>query len=235
MSEKSETSEQWQGSPSMHIVTLHIWRIFQWSSWPFLMPCRICSCLSPPLSSSFFFFIHLCSLLICFLNLWPVSLFYVPSSENLLSPLPFPPAPLVSLKAFSWHLSPDNCFPGSAFQLHKAPCGPYLQVFSCIFLLSFGSYLICSVWILQSNGQTLLKCILGHSHPPWPPYCSEMADDTSFFFSSCQFQWIFHFWGLFQIMGIHFYFSSTNISWISPLKGSLCCQWETYRLSGSQG
>lgn len=53
-SQKLQSSDR--NLPVCILLTLHIWRIFQWSSWPFLMPGWLCSCLSPPLSSSFFFF-----------------------------------------------------------------------------------------------------------------------------------------------------------------------------------
>lgn len=165
-----------------------------------------------------------------------MSLFYIPSSENLLSPLPFPPVPLLSLQSLfltliPWQLLPWVCLLASESPMWSLPPGFFMYLPSFFWILS---NLFCLNSLIKwtntfSNTFWAIAILLDLLTAP------EMADDTSFFFGNCQFQWIFHFWGLFQIMGIHFYFSSTNISWISPLKGSLCCQWETYRLSGSQG
>lgn len=94
------------------------------------------------LSSFFFFFIHLCSLLICSLNFWPVSLFYIPSSKSLLSPLPFPPVLLLFLQSLFLTLIPQQLLPWVCLSASQSPMWSLRPVFV--------THLPSSFWILAN-------------------------------------------------------------------------------------
>lgn len=163
--------------PAFTLVCMNVWRLLQWSPEPFLILSGISPCLSSCLflSSFSFFYFFLCSFLICFLHFWPISLFYIPSSESLLSPPPLPPVSPFLTKHFLDTYPPNGGFPGSAFQLHKAPRGLHFQLFPCIFLLSSGSAFIHFVWILHSEWPIPPQTLFGPPHPHWPTQCPDVT------------------------------------------------------------
>lgn len=118
-------------------LVVNLWRIFQWSYWPFVMPINSVVFLLFFLSS-FFFLKNLSPVpLICFLNFWPVTLFYIPSSESLFSSLPFPPVPLLFLQRLSLTLIPWQLLPWVCLSASQSPCGPCFSLFFFMHLLSF--------------------------------------------------------------------------------------------------
>lgn len=176
--ENLKLQSQSSNLPAFTRVWMNVWRLLQWSPEPFLILSRISPCLSSCLflsSFSFFYFsLFPFNLFPTLLTCFPI-LYFIFWELALSSPTPS--CLSFSYKAFSWHLPPNDGFPGSAFQLHKAPCGLHFQLFPCIFLLSSGSAFIHFVWILHSEWPIPPQTFFGLPHPHWPIQrsCADMT------------------------------------------------------------